>query len=140
MPQDRARRVPEPAIDDAIGQGVTSQLSQVMRSPSRPGPAAAMAGCYTDLSLKGRFEARVTLGNDYCGQEAKPMPSGSKLLYVVLTRGPEEDHHPDLRAQAEFVDLPARHARSVRRLTPRLVESPGRPGQIPSAVKTLPPN
>ena len=38
---------------------------------------------------KGR-EADATIvvlrGNDYFGQEAEPMPNGSKLLYVVLTR------------------------------------------------------
>jgi DNA helicase-2/ATP-dependent DNA helicase PcrA len=40
--------------------------------------------------LKGRREADATIvvlrGNDYFGKEGEPVPVGSKLLYVVLTR------------------------------------------------------
>ena len=52
-------------------------------------------GDAADIQLMGLYQSKgreadativVLRGNDYFGQEAEPMPNGSKLLYVVLTR------------------------------------------------------
>jgi DNA helicase II / ATP-dependent DNA helicase PcrA len=48
-----------------------------------------------DIQLMGLYQSKgreadativVLRGNDYLGKESEPMPVGSKLLYVVLTR------------------------------------------------------
>jgi DNA helicase-2/ATP-dependent DNA helicase PcrA len=48
-----------------------------------------------DIQLMGLYQSKgreadativVLRGNDYFGKESEPMPVGSKLLYVVLTR------------------------------------------------------
>ena len=52
-------------------------------------------GDRADVQLMGLYQSKgreadativVLRGNDYFGQEAEPMPNGSRLLYVVLTR------------------------------------------------------
>ena len=45
-----------------------------------------LMGLYQSKGREADATIVVLRGNDYYGREHEPMPNGSKLLYVVLTR------------------------------------------------------
>lgn len=95
----RSQRI-EPPRPDQIEREQAQQLERAqtgnrtglaadVQRRRRPADVQLMGLCQS----KGR-EADATIvvlrGNDYFGKESEPMPVGSKLLYVVLTRGRTE--------------------------------------------------
>ena len=66
---------------------LSDQQVGLLTSADAGEPAAVqLMGLYQSKGREADATIVVLRGNDYYGQESEPMPNGSKLLYVVLTR------------------------------------------------------
>jgi DNA helicase-2/ATP-dependent DNA helicase PcrA len=66
---------------------LTDQQVDLLTSVDADDPASVqLMGLYQSKGREADATIVVLRGNDYYGQEHEPMPNGSKLLYVVLTR------------------------------------------------------
>lgn len=62
------------------------QVSLLTYSDTNDPADVQLMGLYQSKGREANATIVVLRGNDYFGKEAEPMPVGSKLLYVVLTR------------------------------------------------------
>lgn len=62
------------------------QVSLLTYSDSDDAADVQLMGLYQSKGREADATIVVLRGNDYFGKEGEPMPVGSKLLYVVLTR------------------------------------------------------
>ena len=66
---------------------LTDQQVDLLTSMDADDPASVqLMGLYQSKGREADATIVVLRGNDYYGREREPMPNGSKLLYVVLTR------------------------------------------------------
>ena len=124
----RAATVPTvPSISSATSSLASRpNANQLGRRRSGRCPAH---GLYQSKGREADATIVVLRGNDYFGQEAEPMPNGSRLLYVVLTKRSAQDRSPHSRLDPAIVDLPDRPSRRRnRRLASGCRESSRQPG------------
>lgn len=82
----RATTMPEGGFE-SLRNKLTAQRIALLTSSDAGDPAdVQLMGLYQSKGREADATIVVLRGNDYYGQEAEPMPNGSKLLYVVLTR------------------------------------------------------
>lgn len=65
---------------------IDEQVALLTYSDSGDPMKVQLMGLYQSKGREADATIVVLRGNDYFGKEAEPMPTGSKLLYVVLTR------------------------------------------------------
>ena len=66
---------------------LTDQQVDLLTSVDADDPASVqLMGLYQSKGREADATIVILRGNDYYGRESEPMPNGSKLLYVVLTR------------------------------------------------------
>lgn len=76
-----------PSGFDFLRERLTDQHVSLLTSSDTDDPAdVQLMGLYQSKGREADATIVVLRGNDYFGNEAEPMPVGSKLLYVVLTR------------------------------------------------------
>ena len=71
----------------SVREKLTDRQVDLLTSVDADDPASVqLMGLYQSKGREADATIVVLRGNDYYGEEAEPMPNGSKLLYVVLTR------------------------------------------------------
>jgi DNA helicase-2/ATP-dependent DNA helicase PcrA len=82
----RATMMPEAGFQ-SLRDKLTAQQVALLTSSDAADPAdVQLMGLYQSKGREADATIVVLRGNDYFGKEPEPMPNGSKLLYVVLTR------------------------------------------------------
>jgi len=82
----RATALPADGFGD-LRDKLTDQQAELLTSVDADDPASVqLMGLYQSKGREADATIVVLRGNDYYGREREPMPNGSKLLYVVLTR------------------------------------------------------
>ena len=70
-----------------VDDGVAEQITMLLTYADPPAPAAVqLMGLYQSKGRESDATIVIFREGDYYGREAEPMSSGSRLLYVVLTR------------------------------------------------------
>ncbi len=70
-----------------LREKLTNEQVDLLTNVDADEPASVqLMGLYQSKGREADATIVVLRGNDYYGREAEPMPNGSKLLYVVLTR------------------------------------------------------
>lgn len=82
----RAAAFPQGGFDFLRGQLTDQQVSLLTYSDADNLADVQLMGLYQSKGREADATVVVLRGNDYFGREREPMPVGSKLLYVVLTR------------------------------------------------------
>lgn len=71
----------------SVREKLTDRQVDLLTSVDADDPASVqLMGLYQSKGREADATIVVLRGNDYYGPEAEPMPNGSKLLYMVLTR------------------------------------------------------
>lgn len=82
----RATTLPAAGFGD-LREKLTKQQVELLTNVDADNPASVqLMGLYQSKGREADATIVILRGNDYYGKEAEPMPNGSKLLYVVLTR------------------------------------------------------
>lgn len=82
----RAATLPAGGFDFLRERLTDEQVSLLTYSNADDSSAVQLMGLYQSKGREADATIVVLRGNDYYGREPEPIPSGSKLLYVVLTR------------------------------------------------------
>jgi len=82
----RAATLPPSGFDFLTDRVTDEQISLLTYSDSGDPADVQIMGLYQSKGREAGATIVVLRGNDYYGSEPEPMPVGSKLLYVVLTR------------------------------------------------------
>lgn len=82
----RAATFPQGGFDFLRRRLTDQQVSLLTYSDADDPAAVQLMGLYQSKGREADATIVVLRGNDYFGKESEPMPVGSKLLYVVLTR------------------------------------------------------
>lgn len=82
----RAAKFPTGGFEFLRAQLSDQQVSLLTSNDDDTSAAVQLMGLYQSKGREADATIVVLRGNDYFGSEAEPMPNGSKLLYVVLTR------------------------------------------------------
>jgi DNA helicase-2/ATP-dependent DNA helicase PcrA len=82
----RAATFPQDGLDFLRERLTDQQVSLLTYSDTDDPADVQLMGLYQSKGREADATIVVLRGNDYFGTESEPMPVGSKLLYVVLTR------------------------------------------------------
>lgn len=82
----RAASLSPEELDVLRGRLNDEQVSMLTYSDAGDPAAIQLMGLYQSKGREADATIVVLRGNDYFGRETEPMPVGSRLLYVVLTR------------------------------------------------------
>lgn len=82
----RATTFPQGGFDFLRGRLTDQQISLLTSSDTGYPADVQLMGLYQSKGREADATIVILRGNDYFGKEREPMPVGSKLLYVVLTR------------------------------------------------------
>lgn len=82
----RAAVFPTDGFDFLRAQLADQQVSLLTSNDNDTSVAVQLMGLYQSKGREADATIVVLRSNDYFGNEVEPMPNGSKLLYVVLTR------------------------------------------------------
>lgn len=82
----RADDIPAGTFDRLQESLRDQHVSLLTASDTEEAAAVQLMGLYQSKGREADATIVVLRGNDYFGREASPMPVGSRLLYVVLTR------------------------------------------------------
>jgi len=82
----RATEMPEPGFDFLRDRLSAERIALLANSDTVEAADVQLMGPHQSKGRDADATIVVLRGNDYFGDEAEPMPHGSKLLYIVLTR------------------------------------------------------
>lgn len=82
----RAATIPPHGFDHLRERLTDQQVSLLTYSDESDPTDVQLMGLYQSKGREADATIVILRGNDYFGKEVEPMPVGSKLLYVVLTR------------------------------------------------------